>query len=203
MWDLSFPTKDHMPPALKAQSLNHWTARQVPRVPFCFVWVRWFLRSVRLLVWLNNDMVDTSEDQENKTGTEMSWSIFVPTKQEMILIAHRHQVMTICWELFLSFFTYHNLFYPPNKWCALTRSCAEIKRKQSVAVNSLSLWAGQTFKITFLPPPAHPCPCTPQGCYILGEAMEMQQKLSLGFSGVQVGGVWSASFLDSQEWEEP
>ena len=203
MWDLSFPTKDHMPPAWKAQSLNHWTARQVPRVPFCFVWVRWFLRSVRLLVWLNNDMVDTSEDQENKTGTEMSWSIFVPTKQEMILIAHRHQVMTICWELFLSFFTYHNLFYPPNKWCALTRSCAEIKRKQSVAVNSLSLWAGQTFKITFLPPPAHPCPCTPQGCYILGEAMEMQQKLSLGFSGVQVGGVWSASFLDSQEWEEP
>ena len=159
---VSLPRIEHMPPALKVQSLNHWAARQVPRVPFCFVCVWWCLKSVRLLVWLNNDMVDTSEDQENKTGTEMSWFIFVPTKQKIILIANRHQVLTICWELFLSFFAYHNLFYPPNKWCALTRSCAEVKRKQSVAVNSLSLWAGQIFKITFLPPPAPPAPAPPK-----------------------------------------
>ena len=35
-------------------------------------------------------------------------------------------------------------------------TCAEIKRKSSLAVNSLSLWAGQTFKIIFLPPPTPP-----------------------------------------------
>ena len=30
-WDLSAPTRDHthVPPALEAQSLNHWTARRV------------------------------------------------------------------------------------------------------------------------------------------------------------------------------
>ena len=32
MWDLSSPSRDrtHAPPALEAQSLNHWTAREVP-----------------------------------------------------------------------------------------------------------------------------------------------------------------------------
>ena len=35
MWDLSFPTRDWTSaPALEAQSLNHWTAREVPIKPF-------------------------------------------------------------------------------------------------------------------------------------------------------------------------
>ena len=82
---VSLPRIKHVPPALKSQSLNHRTARQVPRVGFllCF---RIVIPLVCLLVWLNNDTVDTSEDQEDKIVTEMSWFIFVPTKQKMILI---------------------------------------------------------------------------------------------------------------------
>ena len=31
MWDLSSPTRNQtQPPAVEAQSLNHWTAREVP-----------------------------------------------------------------------------------------------------------------------------------------------------------------------------
>ena len=33
MWDLSSPTRN-WPPAVVAQSLNHWTTREVPALPF-------------------------------------------------------------------------------------------------------------------------------------------------------------------------
>lgn len=62
---------EHVPPALKAQSLNHWTAGR-PKGAFLFCF-RTGIPQVCLLVWLNNDTMVTSEDQEDKTVTEMSW----------------------------------------------------------------------------------------------------------------------------------
>ena len=33
MWDLSSPTRELVPLAVEAWSLNHWTAREVPVCP--------------------------------------------------------------------------------------------------------------------------------------------------------------------------
>ena len=36
MWDLSFPTRDRVhTPCIGRQTLNHWTAKEVPAFPFC------------------------------------------------------------------------------------------------------------------------------------------------------------------------
>ena len=40
MWDLrSPPGMEPMPPAVEARSLNHWTAREVPKTVFLFLFL--------------------------------------------------------------------------------------------------------------------------------------------------------------------
>ena len=73
----------------------------VPRVPFCSVLGLWFLRSVCSCDWI---MTRWSRQRIRRIKLSLKChDFFVPTKQKMILIANRHQVLTICWELFLSF----------------------------------------------------------------------------------------------------
>ena len=54
MWDLSSPTRDQpVPPAVEAQSLNHWTARKVPKIYLHFPFLK---LNIKLLPWNYSSM---------------------------------------------------------------------------------------------------------------------------------------------------
>ena len=57
MWNRScWPGIRPTPPCIERWSLNHWTAREVPKMN---IWKAWFLKLLRLILWQTRDIADT------------------------------------------------------------------------------------------------------------------------------------------------